>query len=68
LFSAIAAFFQLYNGENKLISNDMMMMHALYYITILIVLAHWNNSPRIDMLLHSVTFTESLRILQCQIK
>jgi hypothetical protein len=30
LFSAISAFFQLYNDENKLISNDMMMMHALY--------------------------------------
>jgi hypothetical protein len=45
--------FQLYDGENKLIINEVMMRSALYYSNMLswifIVLAHWNNSPRIDM-------------------
>jgi hypothetical protein len=45
--------------ENKLIFNKMMMSSALYYtnmrIWIFIVLAHWNNSPRMDMLPHSYT-------------
>ena len=44
---------QLYHGENKLIFNEMMMKSALYYTNtlswIFILLAHWNNSPRIDM-------------------
>jgi hypothetical protein len=42
------------HGENKLSSNEMMMKSALYerpthLVGFLIVLAHWNNSPRIDM-------------------
>ena len=57
---ANSAIFQLYHGENKLISNEMMMMTALYYNTlswIFIVLAHWNNSPRIDIFPHSETLS-----------
>ena len=56
LFIANSAIFQLYHGENKLIFNEMMMRSALFLTNtlswILIVLAHWNNSPRIDMSLH----------------
>jgi len=51
--------FQLYHGENKLIFNEMTIRSALYLTNtlswIFIVLAHWNNSPRIDMLPHSNT-------------
>ena len=58
LFNANSAIFQLYCGENKLIFNEM-MRSTLYYTNmlswILLVLAHWNNSPRIDMSLHSNT-------------
>jgi hypothetical protein len=43
--------------ENKLIFNEMMMESALYKTNmlnwILIVLAHWKNTPRIDMSTHS---------------
>ena len=49
LFNANSAIFLLYHGEN----NEMMMMTALYLTDSLswmfIVLAHWNNSPQIDM-------------------
>ena len=59
LFNANSVIFQLYYGENKLIFNEMMMTPALYQINMLswifIVLAHWNNSPRVDMSLHSDT-------------
>ena len=52
LFNTSGAIFQLYNGENKLHFNEM-MMPALYLTNrlrwIFIVLAHWNNSPRVDM-------------------
>jgi hypothetical protein len=45
-----------YHGENKLIFNEMMMSSALYKTNtlswIFIVLAHWNNSLRVDMSLH----------------
>jgi hypothetical protein len=58
LLSANSAFFQLYHGENKLIFNEMMMRSALYQTNtlnwILLVLAHWNNSPRVDMSLQPV--------------
>ena len=43
LFSANSAKFLQYHGENKLIFN------------VFLVLAHWNNSPRVDMLPHSDT-------------
>ena len=60
-------FVQLYHGENKLIFNDMMMRSALYYTNtlslIFIVLAHWNNSPRIDASPHSDTLS-SFRAIQ----
>ena len=56
----IQQFFQLYHGENKLIFNEMMMMSALLQTNTLkcfffIVLAHWNNSQRVGMSLHSDT-------------
>ena len=50
------AIFQLYHGMNKL-HFDQMMMSAFYKTNtpswILIVQAHWNNSPGKDMLPHS---------------
>ena len=53
------AIFQLYHGDNKLIFNEMMMRSALYQTNtrrwFFIVLAHWNNSPPIDMVPHSDT-------------
>ena len=59
LFNANSAIFQLYHGENMLIFNEMMMRSALLKMntlsSIFIVLAHWNNSSRIDMSLHSDT-------------
>ena len=59
LLNANSAIFQLYHGENKLMFNKMMMRSALFYTNtlrwMLIVLAHWNNSPRVDMSLHSDT-------------
>ena len=45
-FDTNSAICQLYHGENKLIFNE-----------IFIVLVHWNNSPRIDMLPHSDTLS-----------
>jgi len=55
LLNANSAIFQLYNGENKLIFNTMMMRSAFYQTNtlcwIFIVLAHWNNmSPQSDTL------------------
>ena len=51
--------FQLYYGKNKWHFDEMMMMmkmSALYKTNtlswIIIVLAHWNNSPLVDMSLH----------------
>jgi hypothetical protein len=59
LFDANSAIFQLHHGKNKLIFYDMMIRSALFYTNtqswIFIVLAHWNNSPRIDMSLLSDT-------------
>ena len=54
--------FQLYHGENKLIFNEMMIMMSTLYKTnmlswIFLVLTHWNNSPRVDMSLHSDTLS-----------
>jgi hypothetical protein len=53
LFNANSEIFQLYHGENKLIFNEIMMRSAFFQTNMLswifIVLAHWNNSPRIDM-------------------
>ena len=50
--------FQLYHGENMLTFNE---KSALYYTNalswILIVLAHRNNSPRINILSHSDTLS-----------
>ena len=51
LFNANSAIFQQYYGENKLIFNEMTNMLSWIFI----VLAHWNNSPRVDMSLHSDT-------------
>ena len=59
LSNANSAIFQLYHDENKLIFNEMMMRSSLFYTYtlswIFIVLAHWNNSLRVDMSLHSDT-------------
>ena len=53
LFNANSLILQLYHGENKLIFNEMMMRSALCLTNTLcwmfIVLAHWNNSPRVDI-------------------
>jgi hypothetical protein len=61
LFNANSVIFQLYHGENKLIFNEMTMRSALYKTNTLswicTVLAHWNNSPRIDMSPHSDTLS-----------
>ena len=57
LFNTNSAIFQLYQDENKLIFNEMMMRSALYYINmrscIFIVIALRKNSTRIDMWPHS---------------
>jgi hypothetical protein len=56
LFNANWTIFQPYHGENKLIINEMIMRYKTNTLNwILIVLAHWNNSPRIDMSLHMHT-------------
>jgi hypothetical protein len=59
LFNANSAILQLHHGENKLIFNEMMMRSALFKTNTLswmfIVLAHWNNSPRVNTSLHSDT-------------
>ena len=61
LFNANSTIFLLYHDENKLIFNEIMMRSALYKTNMLswcfIVLAHWNYSPRIDMLPRSDTLS-----------
>jgi hypothetical protein len=61
LFNANSAIFQLYHDENKVIVNEIMMRSALHQTNTLswtfIVLAHWNNSPRIDISPHSDTLS-----------
>jgi hypothetical protein len=61
LFNANPAIFQLYHGENKLIFNEMMMRSGLSNTntlsSIFIVLAHQNNSLRVDMSPHSDTLS-----------
>jgi hypothetical protein len=61
LFNTNSAIFQLYDGENILIFDGMMMRFALYQTNtlswIFIVLAHWNNSPWIDMSPHLNTLS-----------
>jgi hypothetical protein len=54
----------LYHGENKLIFNEMMTRSTLYQTNtlswiFLIVFAHWNKSPRIDIMMspHSNTLS-----------
>ena len=51
------SFLQIYHGENKLMFNEMTMMSSLYWTNklswICMVLAHWNNSSRVDKSLHS---------------
>ena len=52
----LSNFFQLYNGENKLIFKEMMMKFPLFNTNrlgwILIVLAYWNRNLQVDMSLH----------------
>jgi hypothetical protein len=59
LLSVNSAIVHLYYGESKSIFNEMMMRSALFSTNMLswifIVLARRNNSPRVDMSLHSVT-------------
>ena len=62
MFNANSAIFQLYHGEKKLIFNEMMVVRSALYKTktvnwIFIVLAHWNISPWINILLHSDTLS-----------
>ena len=52
LFNANSAIFQLCHGGNKLIFN-VLDQPSVGWISI--VLAHWNNSPRVDRSLHSDT-------------
>jgi len=48
----------------QVIFNEMIMMSALFWTStlswIFIVLAHWDNSPRVDMSLHSDTLSHFL--------
>ena len=55
LFNANSAIYQLYHGENELIVNQMMITFCTRLKLFLIVLFHWNTSPRIDMSPHSDT-------------
>ena len=62
LFIANSSMFQLYHGENKLIFNEMMTRSTLFQTNNMlswnfIVLAHWSNSPRVDMSPHSDTLS-----------
>ena len=58
LFNTKWAMFQPYYGENKLHINEKTVMYTLYMISwILIVLAQWNKSLQVDMLLHSDTLS-----------
>ena len=60
-FIAKMSHFQLNYVKNKLYFNEMTIMFALYNTNTLssfaIVLAHWNNSPRLEMSLHSNTLS-----------
>jgi len=60
MFNAKTAIFQLYHGENKL-HHIMMMMSTLYKTSTLkldvLVLAHWNNNPPVDISLHVDTLS-----------
>jgi hypothetical protein len=58
LFNANSAIFQLYHGKNKLISNEV-MRSALYKTNMLsfIMLAHRNNSLRMEMSPHPDTLS-----------
>jgi hypothetical protein len=66
--------FQLYHGENKLFFIEIIIRSALYKnnkpCTFSMVLPHWNNSPRIHMLPHSVTLSRfrTSQILLFQLK
>ena len=59
LFSANSAIFQLYHGENKVnfqwdgdeVGFVLYQQAELFFI----LLAHWNNSPWVDMSLHTDT-------------
>jgi hypothetical protein len=56
----------VYNGDNKLHFDEMMMMYDLYYTNrlswILIVLVYWINNAWIDMSLQldTITYSESI--------
>ena len=54
------AIFQLYHGEHQL--HSMKMMSVLYNTNTLILLAHWNNSPRVDVSLHLVILCKKIKI------
>jgi hypothetical protein len=49
LFNTNSAIFQPYHGENKWDNDDVHLVLDQTFSWILIVLAHWNNSLRIDM-------------------
>ena len=51
LLNANSAIFQLYHGENKV--HFVLDQHA--ELDFFLVLAHWNNSPRVNMSFHSGT-------------
>ena len=59
LLNGNSTILQLYHGDNKFIFNEVMMRSVLHLINtrkwIFIVLAHWHNSPWIDMMPHSDT-------------
>ena len=57
LLNANSAIFQPYHGENKLLFNEMMMRPTRLVEFLILVLAHWNNSLRIDMSLYSDTLS-----------
>jgi hypothetical protein len=57
LFNAKWTIFHLYRGENLVAFDEMLMMSSSYYSSIFVVLAQWNNSPRVDMSLHSDTLS-----------
>jgi hypothetical protein len=59
LFNTKSAGLKLYHNKNKLLFNKVMMTTVFYKINklswIFILLAHWNNSPLIDISPHSDT-------------
>ena len=57
MFNAKTAIFQLYHGENKLQSyhdDDVRFIQDKVY---LLVLAHWNKNPPVDISLHVDTLS-----------